>query len=174
VIFTPCLAFTLDQEGGFTDNSADPGGATNQGVTLRSLSAFCNRDCTVDDLMSMPPQTRDAIYHKEYWRPINGDALPPGVDLMTFDFGVNAGPELSAMFLQGIAGVTEDGDIGPVTLAAVKVIAPADLINIMAARQMEHYRALPSYPTFGAGWSARTARRTKAALFMAIGTVGVS
>ena len=29
-----CLAFTLHQEGGYVDNRADPGGATNMGITL--------------------------------------------------------------------------------------------------------------------------------------------
>ena len=32
--FDACLAFTLKEEGGYSDNPADPGGATNMGITL--------------------------------------------------------------------------------------------------------------------------------------------
>jgi lysozyme family protein len=32
--FEICLAFTLREERGYADNPADPGGATNMGVTL--------------------------------------------------------------------------------------------------------------------------------------------
>ena len=32
--FDTCLAFTLQEEGGYSDNPADPGGATNMGITL--------------------------------------------------------------------------------------------------------------------------------------------
>ena len=32
--FDACLAFTLREEGGYVDDPADPGGATNMGITL--------------------------------------------------------------------------------------------------------------------------------------------
>ena len=35
--FDECLAFTLRAEGGYVDDPADPGGATNMGVTLATL-----------------------------------------------------------------------------------------------------------------------------------------
>jgi lysozyme family protein len=35
--FDICLAFTLKTEGGYVDNPADPGGATNMGITLATL-----------------------------------------------------------------------------------------------------------------------------------------
>ena len=35
--FDPCLGFTLAQEGGYVDDPADPGGATNMGITLATL-----------------------------------------------------------------------------------------------------------------------------------------
>jgi len=33
-IFDICLAFTLRQDGGYVDDPADPGGATNMGIIL--------------------------------------------------------------------------------------------------------------------------------------------
>ena len=34
-LFDTCLTFTLAQEGGYVDDPADPGGATNRGITRR-------------------------------------------------------------------------------------------------------------------------------------------
>ena len=36
--FAACLAFTLKYEGGYVDHPSDPGGATNHGVTIATLS----------------------------------------------------------------------------------------------------------------------------------------
>jgi lysozyme family protein len=35
-MFDACLAFTLREEGGYVDDPADIGGATNMGITLAS------------------------------------------------------------------------------------------------------------------------------------------
>ena len=39
-LFPACLDFTLANEGGFSDNPADPGGATFKGITLASLRDY--------------------------------------------------------------------------------------------------------------------------------------
>src|SRR6185437_13632357 len=102
-----------------------------------------------------------------YWNKMRCDALPSGVGLSVFDFGVNAGPGTSAQMLQwgaGLSGADVDGKIGPHTIAAVARRAPAVLIDALAAMQAAHYRRLSGFPTFGRGWLARTVRRRAAAL----------
>jgi lysozyme family protein len=37
---TPSLAFVFAEEGGYTDDPLDPGGATNLGITLDELSRW--------------------------------------------------------------------------------------------------------------------------------------
>ena len=49
-------------------------------------------------------------------------ALPAGLDLEVFDFGVNSGPAESVKTLQRLVGVTQDGSVGPITLAAVATV----------------------------------------------------
>jgi hypothetical protein len=40
--FDTCLAFTLKEEGGYSDNPADPGGATNMGITLATYRQWAD------------------------------------------------------------------------------------------------------------------------------------
>ncbi len=168
--FQPCLTFTLEQEGGWADLPGDPGGCTMRGITLGTYTAWCATnglpEPTPDDLRAIPDNRLSVIYHGGYWRPINGDALPLGVDLMVFDFSVTSGTGTSARLLQRAVGATEDGDIGPLTLAAVRAQRPAALIEALAGAQEAHYRGLADFQEFGAGWLARTARRRAAALGM--------
>ena len=95
--FDACLAFTLVQEGGSVDDPADPGGATNMGITLATLRHW-DHDPALGpvDVQDMTRQTAAAIYRALYWNALRAGSLPAGVDLSTFDFGVNAGTRRSA------------------------------------------------------------------------------
>ncbi len=124
-------------------------------------------------MKSITTETFQAIARALYWRPLNGAGLPAGLDLITFDFGFNAGVATAAKMLQGLLGVTADGDIGSLTLAAISGreqggTLPA-LIDAFADGQRAHYRKLRNFPTFGDGWLARVDWRLHAALALARG-----
>src|SRR5918993_1315879 len=115
-LFDPCLTFTLTQEGGYVDDPADPGGATNMGITLATLRHW-DHEPTLGpaDVQDMTRQIAAAIYRTLYWNALRGDSLPAGVDLSTFDFGVNAGTRRSAELLQQVLGLPPgqvDGAVG--------------------------------------------------------------
>lgn len=164
--FPACLAFTLAQEGGFVRHPADPGGATNKGITLATYRAWVPY-ATVETLRAIPDSDVARIYRGGYWQPVRGDDLPPGVDLMAFDFAVNTGPGRSARLLQQAVGAVADGAIGPRTLAAVRGMPAADVCRVLGDLQRDYYRALPTFGTFGRGWMARTERRVAKGLEMA-------
>ncbi len=165
--FIPCCAFSLAQEGGFSDVPGDPGGATEHGITIAALSAEIGHPATVDDVRRITPSQAQGIYRQHYWAPINGDNLPAGVDLMVFDFGINAGPRTSAMRLQALLGFAEpDGIIGPVTIAAMGGSVPAAIIAALAYSHETYYRGLAGFGEFGAGWLARNSRAQAAAMGM--------
>jgi len=82
--------------------------------------------------------------------------------------------QASAETLQDRLGVPVDGDVGPVTLAALAaapdpVIRPVVLLLGLGEAQAAYYRSLSNFPTYGAGWLARTARRVAAGLQLAAG-----
>ena len=165
-LFDTALAFTLAEEGGFSDREDDPGGATNKGITLATFRDY-QPGATVDELQAISDADVWRIYRLEYWNKLRCGDLAPGVGLSVFDFGVNAGPGPSARMLQwasGLSGDDVDGVVGPHTIAAANRRAPAILIDTLAAMQAAHYRRLADFPTFGKGWLARTVRRRAAAL----------
>jgi hypothetical protein len=153
--FDACVAVTLAYEGGFGDNPADPGGATNFGITKRTLEAFLGHAVSIDDVREMSSATAIEVYRANYWNHLRCGDLPAGVDLMVFDFGVNSGPATAARALQAIVGVTQDGAIGRVTLGAAAAAAPSALVDGLAAARLSYLRGLPSFADFGNGWSRR-------------------
>jgi lysozyme family protein len=172
--FDECLAFTLRAEGGYVDDPADPGGATNMGVTLATLREWSDDPSLgAKQVQDMSLRTARAIYRALYWNPLRADDLPVGVDLSVFDFGVNAGIWHSARLLQralGFTGDEVDGSVGPETLAAATKADARLLVEDLAERQSAYYRGLADFPTFGRGWLTRTEERKTAALAMITGS----
>jgi lysozyme family protein len=168
--FATWLAFTLRAEGGYVDDPADPGGATNMGITLATYRDWSDDpNLAPAQVQDMTERTARAIYRSLYWNPLRADALPRGIDLSVFDMGVNAGIWRSARLLQralGFSGDEVDGCIGPQTLGAAAKADARSLINDLATRQADYYRSLDDYDTFGPGWLNRTEARRAVALTM--------
>ena len=173
-MFDACLAFTLREEGGYVDDPADPGGATNMGITLATYRQWSDDpglgSPRVED---MTERTARAIYRSLYWNPLRADTLPIGVDLSVFDMGVNAGIWRSARLLQralGFTGEEVDGCIGPETLgrrSESTIRARSSPIWPNGRRRITG--RWPIFPIFGAGWLNRTEARRNAALAMIAG-----
>ena len=164
--FDLCLPIILASEGGFVNNPQDPGGATNLGVTLNTLSDWYGHAATVDDVRALTVDDVAPLYQVRYWAVAHCDDCPQGLDLMVFDEAVNQGVGRAIRTLQSAVGVADDGAYGPATQAAVKACNPADAINAMAAAREAFYRGLSTFPTFGKGWLARLQRTQAAALGM--------
>lgn len=174
--FTASFGFMLTQEGGWSNNPADPGGPTMHGITLASFTSWRRRygrpDPTAEDLRNISLFEEQQFYRINYWDTVKGDELPDGLDLSVFDFGVNAGPSRSIQLLQeacGLKGADIDGMIGPITIAAAERMSSFILIALLADKQEHYYRSLPTFPTFGKGWLARTQRRRAAAMALVSG-----
>jgi len=155
--FDTALAEILRHEGGWVDHPADPGGATNRGVTLATLSDWLGRTATKAEVKALTVADVAPIYRERYWNAVKGDDLPAGVDLMVFDLAVNSGPGRAAKFLQEVVGAPADGQIGPATLAKVNALHPLAIIDGMAQRRERFYRGLGTFDTFGRGWMKRLA-----------------
>lgn len=154
--FPPCLAVTLTHEGGWADHPKDPGGATMKGVTLATYRRYKPK-ATKEDLRRISDAELKTIYRDGYWRPLNGELLPHGVDLATFDFGVNSGPSRAAKYLQAVVGAKQDGQIGPETLKKVVVEDGKRVIQKLCAKRMTFLSGLSTFTTFGKGWTRRVA-----------------
>ncbi|KRB01354.1 hypothetical protein ASD83_07565 [Devosia sp. Root685] len=166
--FERCLTAVLRHEGGYVDHPSDPGGATNMGITRKTLA----RRRKVTPWTGLPKAavealTRDEaalIYRASYWNTTKAGAMPAGVDLALFDFAVNSGPDRAVRMLQAALGVAADGEVGPVTLAAVQAADARRLINALCDRRLSFLQRLTSFAVFGRGWTRRVAEIRAAAL----------
>lgn len=147
----------LASEGGYVNHPSDPGGMTNLGVTKRVWEEWVGRESNEKEMRALTPELVAPLYKRKFWDACKCDDLPTGVDYLVFDFAVNAGPGRSAKILQTAVGVPADGGIGPVTLAAVKVQDPVELIEKFSQAKEDFYRSLNTFETFGKGWLNRVA-----------------
>ncbi len=164
--FEACLAEVLKHEGGYVDHPADPGGATNRGVTKKAWEEYVGHEVTKDDIKALTVEDVTPFYRKRYWDACKCDNLHGGVDYVVFDVAVNSGTGRAAKFLQEAVGVTADGSIGPRTLAAANDFGPNLIINKMCDRREAFYKSLSTFPTFGKGWMRRAEEVRKKALEM--------
>ena len=140
--FQKLMPYIFSEEGGYVDNPADPGGATNMGVTIATLSAWEGHRASPEDIKEMTQATATEIYQAQFWNKIDGDNLPSGLDYAVFDFSVNSGPARAARMLQSVLGLPEDGIIGAQTVAATKTRPLDEVINALCDARTSWLRGL--------------------------------
>jgi putative chitinase len=95
--FRRCMDVVLGYQGGFSADPADPGAATQFGITIGTLrESRHDQNLATEDLKKLERDEACEIYRTRYWNVLRCDDLPVGVDLVVFDFGVNADPRQSA------------------------------------------------------------------------------
>mgnify|MGYP001042652692 CR=1 FL=1 len=156
--FDTCLPLILAYEGGYVNHPADPGGATNKGVTQATYNAWRKaQGLAARSVKASTAAEVSTIYRNSYWNAVKADELPAGVDLATFDPAVNSGPSRGAKWLQGAVGATVDGAIGPKTLLAVAKADAVATVKKICALRTSFLHALRTWSIFGKGWAARVA-----------------
>ena len=153
--FDKALAAVLVHEGGYVNNSKDPGGMTNLGCTKTVWEEHCGHPVDEKAMRALTPADVAPLYKSKYWDKIKGDDLPSGVDYVVFDAAINSGPGRAAKWLQACVGVEVDGSIGPKTLAAVRAFNQKQLIEGYGKRRLSFLYDLPTWDTFGKGWYRR-------------------
>lgn len=169
--FTPQIqAWVLASEGGYVDHPSDPGGATNMGITHRTLAAWRKvPSVTKQAVKDLTRAEALDIYEANYWRTSGADRLPEGLDYAVFDYAVNSGPARAVKDLQRVVGVTDDGIMGAQTLAAVERYGAVRAIEGLTERRMAFLRGLTTFGTFGRGWTRRVEDVSAKARKLAVG-----
>lgn len=150
--FDEALDRVLRHEGGFVDHPDDPGGATKYGIT----EMVARRYGYDGDMRNLPLDVAKSIYGDEYWLRAF-DELPRIVALNVFDGAVNSGIGQSVRWLQRAVNVADDGEIGPITIAAVHDCDEFWLAMAYNSRRLEFMTRLSRWSGFGRGWARRIA-----------------
>jgi lysozyme family protein len=154
-------------EGGYVDHPRDPGGATNMGITHITLKSYRGRSVTKADVKALTKAEARSIYEANYWNPTKCDEMPAGLDLVMMDGSVNSGIGRGPKWVQAALGVTQDGKVGPATIAAANSANVAQVINKACDARMAFLKRLDTWDTFGKGWTRRVDSVRKEALSMA-------
>lgn len=154
-------AFTrlLGHEGGYSNHPADPGGETMYGITAR----VARRHGYTGPMRDLPLPLAKQIAKLEYWDAMRADDLPEAVRFDVFDTCYNSGPDQTAKLLQRALRVKDDGRLGPVTLAAARAMDPERLAARFNGWRLDFLNDLPTWPSFGRGWTQRVADNLKEA-----------
>lgn len=142
------------REGGYVDDPDDPGGATNHGVTIgtmRNLGLDLNGDGRIDkrDVRALTPTQAQQIFVEHYFRRPRLAELPAILQPSIFDMYVNAGTN-SVKILQRLLTrmgfpASDDGIVGPLTIAAANEAAqaaPQHLADAYGIARRNYYYAL--------------------------------
>lgn len=149
----------LKHEGGFVNDPADRGGATNWGITQATLTAWRQRPVTVEDVRALTKGEAKRIYLALYIdRPGFNQIRDPRVRHLAVDSGVNHGVRRPIQWLQTLVGAKVDGKLGPKTAAAINEDAGRLFDRLLAVR-IRFYGAIisgnQSQARFAKGWLNR-------------------
>lgn len=153
--FDQAVSFTLQHEGGYARDPADPGGETKYGISRRAYPDL--------DIKHLSVEQAIAIYRRDYWdAPGIGRLQDAALAARVFDLGVNCGPAAAVRLLQRASNLLQpqtqlavDGVLGPVTAAEVNAFGhQRALLAALKHQAAAHYISL-NRPRFLAGWLNR-------------------
>lgn len=151
-IFNKFFDRLLGSEGGYVFDKDDPGGETNWGISKRSYPLLDIKNLTREDAKS--------IYFQDFWIKGQLHSFHSAVAFQMFDAAVNHGIPQSLIFLQKAAEVMQDGEIGPITIAAVNKLPLNDILLRYDAYRLFFYSNLPEkqWIKYSRGWVRRVAK----------------
>lgn len=127
--------FILKWEGGFVNDPADSGGATNMGVTLATYEAYCRKKGypkpTVERLKNITREQVFDIFKTMFWDKWHADEInDQRVANMLVDW-IWASGIRGITNPQRVLGVKSDGIVGNKTITAVNFAEPGDLFQAL-------------------------------------------
>lgn len=159
ITFDECVGEVIDEEGGYTNNPADPGGETNFGLSKRRFPR--------EDIKNMTRGRAIQLYETHYWKRYAVEKKVPRLLRYTyFDMLVNHGPGNAVRILQRacvLSGskIKVDGGFGPITIKALKAVDLGKLRSARIAFFCDIVRRHPDRGVFLEGWLSRVMEDTE-------------
>jgi len=156
-VLSLALSFTLRStvEGGYVDNPADPGGATNHGITQATYTNWLTEHSMPEaDVRQISSQEVNAIYKELFWVRPHFDliaAFLPASTIAVFDWYLNGGNRMEQAAIESFqrrVGVVADGAIGPHTAKAAQSIGNDLVFALQLCQDRQAYDDMHTGPTF--------------------------
>jgi lysozyme family protein len=163
--FKPAFLFTLQHEDSTRSGkvTVDAGGRTRFGIAEKFHSGL------PEEFFTGPAENAlaeaEKIEEREYWETLRlGEVEDQNVANKLFDMGVDMGVRQGAVYAQRAVNsqgrqLTEDGKIGPKTLAAINAIDPQIFYGLLCQFSAWHYRHIatnnPAQAVNLQGWLKR-------------------
>lgn len=156
--FMKGLKFVLQWEGGYSNHPADPGGATNKGVTQATYNEYRkDKGLKYGSVEYIKAVEVEEIYSDMYYKKSGAHNMPEKVSICLFDWAVNGGVSRAVKHLQRALGVIEDGKVGPKTIEAATSQNETTIAKKFLSIRVDYYNtrssSLKSY--FLKGWLNR-------------------
>lgn len=161
---TKLVPHIIKFEGGFVDDPDDLGGATNRGVCYRTYKLYCSRKKrsvpTIEDLKNISDEEFADILKSMYWDACRADKIESqSVANAIVDWAWNSGTVTASKEVQKVLGVTADGIIGNITLAAINSRSPLPLFGAIQDARLAYIDKIcvsrPVNRKFENGWVRR-------------------
>lgn len=134
----------IAREGGYVNNPADPGGPTNFGITLKTLSDWRGVACTAVDVQVLKVEEAYQIYEAIYAKPFNSWQQHIELYALLVDSAVQHGV------------VRVQGWLGSITVTTTD---PQPVYKLFLRKRLQFYgEIITSHPTnavFAKGWLRR-------------------
>lgn len=156
------IPFILEWEGGYVHHKNDKGGATNRGVTLKTWEEYCKKTGKLASLTTLRKMTQAEwhdIFKEHSWDLWKADRIySQRVANILVDWSWMSGAK-TVKKVQKILGVTADGIVGAITLAAINGHSEDALFGQIKELRKKFYYGIvkqdPTQQTFLKGWIRR-------------------
>jgi lysozyme family protein len=148
--FSRAILKVLANEGNYSSDPNDRGGATKFGISQKSFPDLDIKNLSIDQAKQ--------IYHQCYWEKICGDQIENQLLAdKILDLAVNLGISRITKMIQKIVGTKIDGHMGPATIQAINAHDPVKLLTEIRKAAIIYYKSL-NQPKFIRGWTLRLER----------------
>lgn len=145
--FEVAIETVLRHEGFYSNDAADPGGATKYGVSLRFLQSLgedlgdVDRDGDIDieDIKALTLKGATAIYRREWWdKYLYAEIRDESLATKVLDLSINMGAGQAHKLVQAAANrakpglLTVDGKLGSKSFLAINSLPPEILLRLIA------------------------------------------
>jgi len=142
--FDRAFANGMEAEGGYqlTNHKTDTGGQTYAGISRKWHPNWAGWAAVDAGKIPQTSLVRD-FYREEFWEKLQGDRIEnQAVAESIYNFAINADWKVAAKLVQVLVGVAPDGQLGPVSIAALNGFPDAVFHTQFALAKLARYATI--------------------------------